>query len=321
MDRALRYRDLGNTGLQVSEIGLGTVELGLDYGFKSSPHARKPRREQALRLLHEAIDLGINLLDTARAYGEAEEIIGEALAQHPRPPHLVTKVIVPTLPDGAVDHAKVREQVRSSLHGSLRALQTDRVDIVLVHNATPAVLSEESPWDVLEELRREGAFRFAGASVRDEAAALQALDRPGIRCLQVAFNLIDQTMARVVFGRAHAQGVGVFIRSAFLRGVLTPQMDRLPEQIASLRQVAARALEIVGEPASAIAAAALRYCLSFAEPACTVIGVRSVEELVENLSAAALGGYPAATLERLREVAIDDERLTNPTNWKAFIDG
>src|SRR6185436_11550722 len=97
-----------------------------------------------------------------------------------------------------------------------------------------------------------------------------------------------------------ARGVGVFIRSAFLRGVLTPQMDRLPEQIAPLRQVAARALEIVGEPLSAVAA--LRYCLSFEGPACTVIGVRSVEELVQNLNAAALGGYPAPTLDRLREV-------------------
>ena len=75
----MNYRRLGRTGLQVSEIGLGTVELGLDYGVPVAGEHLRPPEEHAARLLNQALDLGVNFIDTARAYGASEEIIGRAL--------------------------------------------------------------------------------------------------------------------------------------------------------------------------------------------------------------------------------------------------
>ena len=75
----MNYRRLGRTGLQVSEIGLGTVELALDYGVPVAGEHLRPPEEQAARLLNRALDLGVTFIDTARSYGASEEIIGRAL--------------------------------------------------------------------------------------------------------------------------------------------------------------------------------------------------------------------------------------------------
>jgi 1-deoxyxylulose-5-phosphate synthase len=75
----MMYRQIGNTDLRVSEIALGTVELGLDYGVAGGNHNLKPAEADAIRLLDQAIDLGINFIDTARAYGISEELIGKVL--------------------------------------------------------------------------------------------------------------------------------------------------------------------------------------------------------------------------------------------------
>ncbi len=86
-------RTLGRTGLQVSAFALGTVELGLDYGISAPGHGGRPPQEDAIRLVHSAIDAGINLIDTARAYGASEEILGQALKDRRHKVVLATKVV------------------------------------------------------------------------------------------------------------------------------------------------------------------------------------------------------------------------------------
>src|SRR4051812_1623147 len=75
----MRYRPLGRTGLNVSEISLGTVEIGLDYGLSADGQAHRPQEPEVAQLLNRALDLGVNFLDTARAYGESEALIGRIL--------------------------------------------------------------------------------------------------------------------------------------------------------------------------------------------------------------------------------------------------
>ena len=94
----MRYRSLGDTGLKVSEISLGTAEIGLDYGFKGNAHYGKPDVKESIRLLHTALDHGINLIDTARVYGNSEEIIGQALEGMTSPPYIASKVFLSKMP-------------------------------------------------------------------------------------------------------------------------------------------------------------------------------------------------------------------------------
>jgi aryl-alcohol dehydrogenase-like predicted oxidoreductase len=91
---SMRYRSLGDTGLKVSEISLGTAEIGLDYGFRGNAQYGKPDTKESIRLLHTALDHGINLIDTARAYGNSEDVIGQAFEGMSFPPYISSKVLL-----------------------------------------------------------------------------------------------------------------------------------------------------------------------------------------------------------------------------------
>src|SRR5262245_44382086 len=129
----MRYRPLGDTGLQVSEISLGTAEIGLDYGFKGSAHYVKPDVNKSIRLLHRAIDQGINLIDTARAYGNSEEVIGQAIRGMSSPPYVSSKVLL-SKDVAQKDSSALREEILDSIDASLRALQLNTLDLLLIHN-------------------------------------------------------------------------------------------------------------------------------------------------------------------------------------------
>src|SRR5262245_35344643 len=155
----VRKHRLGRTGLEVSEISLGTVELGMAYGIEAS----KPSEREAAALLHEALDLGINLLDTARAYGDAEAIIGRNLAERRREFVLLSKVATGR-----------RDSVQSMVEQSLRELRTDRIDIMLVHCGYGAVPDSETV-DALLACQSAGKLRYLGTSVYGEQAALASI--------------------------------------------------------------------------------------------------------------------------------------------------
>ena len=125
----MRYKRLGRTGFEVSQISLGTVEIGMDYGITSS----RPVEAEAARLLHRALDLGINFIDTARVYGEAEAIIGRAIAERRKEFVLVSKVL-------PFDEEPLKSRVRDSVHESLRLLRTDFLDVLMIHSAPLAVI-------------------------------------------------------------------------------------------------------------------------------------------------------------------------------------
>src|SRR5262245_44496662 len=131
----VRKRRLGRTGLEVSEISLGTVEIGMAYGIE----AAKPSESEAAALLTEALDLGANLLDTARAYGDAEGIIGRHLVDRRDEYVLLSKV-----PVGK------RDIVQTTVEQSLRQLRTDHIDIMLVHCGYGVVPDEDTIASLVE---------------------------------------------------------------------------------------------------------------------------------------------------------------------------
>jgi 1-deoxyxylulose-5-phosphate synthase len=304
----LRNRPLGSTGFQVSEIALGTVELGLQYGFRNSDHYQPPEPGQAIRLLRAAFDLGITLFDTAPTYGTAEELIGRAFGGMSPRPLIATKVIAPI--DGNLD------VVTATIENSLRRLRVDTIDLLQVHNTTLPVLRDEDLFDCLEKMRRQGKVRFIGASVNDEETAWMSLSSNSVETLQISFNLLNQGMRNRVLPAALLPPRGVLLRSAYLRGVLTGQLDSIPPRLAALKIAAHAAREIVGSEASTLSEAALRFCLSFPAVSSVIVGIRSEMELEQNLSVSRKGPLSPRTLEELASVAIEDQELVNPIYWK-----
>lgn len=299
----MNTRPLGNTGLHVSEITLGTVELGLDYGFRGSAHYQKPDRSAAIAVVRHAVASGITLLDTAPAYGDAEEVVGESGVMVP----IATKF---TLPADAA-------QIAASVDHSLRRLRRDRVELLQIHNPTAAAVRDPGLLDALRNVIDNGKVGFVGASAYDEETALAVLEEPIYRALQVPFNLLDRKMEQRVFPLAQERGVAVLVRSVFLRGVLTSRIVDIPAPLAPLRD---RVLAALGDEAvDKLAATALRFCLSFPAISSLILGIRDIDELNVNLAAVNQGPLSPGELARWSAVASSDDPLASPLNWQGLI--
>ncbi len=306
----MNYRPLGRTGPTVSALSLGTVALGVDYGIAAPGDFGRPAEEDAVRLVRAAIDRGVTLFDTAPAYGDSERILGRAIGGHP------DVIIATKVNPAAFGGADLGRAVAASIDASRRALGRDALDIVQIHNATPEMIAGGAVTAALVEARRRGWVRIIGASVYGEDAAMAVVESGEYGVLQVALNALDQRMIGRVLPAAAAAGLGVVVRSAFLKGALTPKAQWLPESLAPLRDAAARARDLMaGGSWDALPAAAMRFCLSVPNTASTLTGARTLDELEAALAAEAAGPLDGRTFEHAATLALTDERLLNPSYW------
>ena len=318
----MQHRVLGRTGLQVSEIGLGTVELALDYGVPVAGEHLRPAEEHAARLLNQALDLGVNFIDTARAYGASEEIIGRALKGRRKDYWLASK-LAPIRDEGQSDQT-LREQVKASIAESLRRLQTDVIDLLQLHYAPVDVITKGRVLAAVREAQKAGCVRFIGASTYGEDAPLAVLQDGGYDTLQVAYNLADRTLEERVLSSAQRQGVGIIVRSVLLRGVLTHRYTLLPDQLTELRSAIARLNSLVAEsrhfgPADAGSLPEMAYRFVLANPAVStaLVGTARREELEAALAFAGQGALAPALIAAIRQVPVRDRTQLNPGTWPA----
>ena len=305
----MKYRELGRTGLKVSAIALGTVSLGLEYGIPAPGQFGRPDEHSAIRLLRMAADRGITLIDTAPAYGTSERLVGCALAANKRA-IIATKVTPPA------DGADVRAAVDASLAASRLALARETLDIVQIHNATVETIARGDVADALVRAKRLGQIRFLGASVYGEAAAMAAIACGQFDVLQIAFNILDQRMAANVLPAADSAGVGVLVRSALLKGALTPRAQWLPGPLDRLRAGAEQARDLLANGSwDALPKAAMRFCLSFPTVASVLTGARTAGEIDVAIHAETEGPLGDSLLQEAARLGLDDERLLNPSHW------
>jgi len=307
----MRFRTLGKTGLRVSEISLGTVEIGIDYGLSANGPAARPSEAEAFLLLHRALNLGINFIDTARAYGDSEAIIGRSLKERRTDFVVCSKVQVqPIQPFDAL-----RRNMIDSVETSLRLLSTDFVDIMMIHSASAEVVACEEITTVLGELRNQGRLRWIGVSVYSEGAALAAIHSGRYDCVQVAYNALDRGVESSVLGEAERANVGIVARSVLLKGVLTDRYRYLPHHLDAL-QTAARELEqVASEAGVSLPELAYRYVLSRPVPHSALVGASNLEELESAVRFVDAGPLPSEAIARIRKVKVSNEELLNPSKW------
>lgn len=309
---------LGRTNLLVSELALGTVELGLTYGIPRPGEVGPPDEADASRLLNRAVDAGITLIDTARAYGTAEEAIGRALAPRRHEIVLASKFGLLGPDRQPLTGDTLRHHFWSSLAASLRALRTDWLDLYQVHaGSDPAILADGVLVDLLDQARAAGKIRFAGLSSYGRDLPLAGLATDAFDTLQVAYNVLDRRMEEQVFPLARQQDVGILVRSALLKGALTDRADSLPPHLSALREPSrafrALAADLPGRPTPV--QAALRFCLAHPTVSATLIGVRDLAELDEALGVTTIPALPPGALATLRALSVPDERLLDPGTW------
>lgn len=221
----MHYRQLGNTGLRVSLIGLGTVKLGRDQQVKYPRPFRIPDDREVLYLLDTARELGINLLDTAPAYGTSEARLGRLL-QGRRADWLVCTKVGEVFEDGRSRYDFTPEHVHSSVRRSLERLQTDCLDIVLIHSDGHdlEILTRYGTLDALRSLQQAGLVRAVGISHKSAEGAALAI-AAGCDVIMATLNLEEQAEAAVI-ARAGAAGCGVLIKKALGSGHAGPDSLR-----------------------------------------------------------------------------------------------
>lgn len=219
------HRPLGSTGLLVSPLGLGTVKLGRDQGVKYPHGFNIPDDQAALALIQQAKELGINLIDTAPAYGVSEERLGPLLRGQRHDWVLVTKV-GEEFESGQSQHDFSAEHTRFSVERSLRRLHTDILDLVLVHSDGNdlQVLENTDVYPTLERLREEGKIRAYGFSGKTLAGGLKALEHGD--CAMITLNMNEQN-ERPVAEYAAQKHKAILVKKALASGhvCLTPGLD------------------------------------------------------------------------------------------------
>ena len=288
-------RPLGQTELQVSEIGFGGVEIGLEYGIQVRSKNNLPDPAVAIRIVQRAIEMGVNVIDTARGYGASERLIGNAISTIRDQLVVMTKV---SCPGKDMHGVALRDLITESLETSLGELQTSYVDVLSVHSASTLILARGDVVDCVDRLRLAGKVRYVGATVYTIQEALAALEDPRIDVLQVAYSLLDPSMADQVIPLAVRRGVGIIARSVLHRGVLTAKGAQGSADERRLHAHTSNYDFLFDDTTTTLPQVAVRFVLSNDGVSCALLGMDTLAQVEENLTALPQAPYPDADITR-----------------------
>jgi aryl-alcohol dehydrogenase-like predicted oxidoreductase len=310
----MKTRRLGRTGVSVSEIGYGAWGIGGSQWIGA-------KDDESLKALHRAVDLGLNFIDTALAYGDghSEQLVGRLVRERKETIHVATKVPPANWEwPAAKPAAEVfpAEHIRKSAETSLKNLGLERIDLLQLHVWLDDYLQADWIRDTFAALQREGKVRWVGISINDHApaSALQAVASGVFDTVQVIYNIYDPTPADALFPACLKHDVGVIVRVPFdeggLLGNITPETvfpkgdfrnvyfkaDRKNEVHA--RTEALRPL--LGDEAQALPELALRFCLSQDAVSTVIPGMRRLGSVESNIGVSDGRRLSPALRERLR---------------------
>ena len=322
----MRYADLGETGMSVSVVGLGTWQLGGEYGKHFT-------QAEADRLLGRAGELGVNLIDTAECYGDhlAEQLVGHAIRADRESWILATKFGHRFHADRAASSdagpGPVRtdhwtpEEVVAQLEASLRALGTDYVDLYQSHAGSDAQFATPGLWAALRDQVAAGKIRHLGISLDagEEERAAGARAR-GAAVVQVTYNRLNRAAEETILPIAAEQGLGVLAREPLANGFLsgryrpgsritTPGDWRASQDPAELDARLAEVQRIAATEAPTglpLGRWAIAWCLRHPAVSAVIPGCKTIEQLEGNVAAADLALDEASEAVAARLTGADD---------------
>ncbi len=296
----MKYRQLGKPGLKVSVVGLGTWQLGGEWG-------KTFEQAEVNAMVDQAAELGINLIDTAECYGDhlSERLIGQAIRGRRDRWIIATKFGHRFKRRFERDDVYEPALVREQLEASLKALQTDYIDLYQFHSGTDAMFDTPGLWEMLRGQVESGVVRHLGISISSSYQGTHQVDRAsdvGAGAIQVVYNRLQRKAEGQFFDAALSQGVGVLARVPLASGFLSgkygkdarfdqtdvravwqsdEQRRRMAEQVEEVRKEVPE-----GVP---MAQWALAWCLQHPAVSCVIPGCKTVEQVVSNARAADLG--------------------------------
>lgn len=284
----MKLRPFGNTGMNVSEIGLGAWQLANpDWGVND--------KREALKIIQQSLDAGCNFFDTAPGYGSgrSEELLGEGLKSVRKNVIICTKF--GHTAEGTSDFGT--NAIRRSLEASMRRLQTDFLDIVLMHNPPREMMDGRvsSQYEEFEKLKAEGKIRTYGVSLDWREEVDLVVDTTKSKALEIFFNALYQEPLPA-FQKAQDNGVGIIIKVPLDSGWLSGRYrkghnfedirKRWPADVVARRSELVEKFAALVPAGTSMAHAALQFVLAQPQVSTVIPGAKSVEQALDNFAAA-----------------------------------
>ncbi|MCA0990561.1 aldo/keto reductase [Guptibacillus hwajinpoensis] len=312
----MKYRQLGQTDLKVSEVSFGTWAIGGAWG--------KTNDAQALESLQYAIDAGVNFFDTADVYGDghSEKLLAKATKGQEDKIHIATKFCrAGDIHDPATYS---EESVRSYCEASLKRLERDQIDLFQIHCPPIEILKDGAVFQVLDKLKEEGKIRYYGVSVETVEEGLLCLDYPRVSALQVIFNLFRQKPLEELFPKAYEQGVGILTRVPLASGLLTGKFKKnssfeeddhrhfnrngeafnVGETFAGIEfekgVELSNEIDWIARDRESMTTAALKWILEHKEVSCVIPGFKNSDQVKQNLKAVEVPDFTKEEMEKLK---------------------
>lgn len=311
----MNFRPFGKTGFDVSEISYGAWALGGGWGPQSD--------DESVRALNRAIDLGVNLIDTAAGYGNgrSERVIAGVLKGRSEKVFVATKTPPAAGPWPPSPYCRAGERyseayLRANVEERLRCLGTDCLDLLQLHTWTRAWNRDPSPLAVLRQLRTEGKLRFIGVSTpeHDQNSVIDLIRGGWVDVVQVIYNVFEQEPAAELLDVAREHGVAVIVRVPFDEGALTGKFtektvfadgdfrrhyfagDRMARTVRRVDAVR-HSLDGCG---LALPQASLKFVLAHPAVSTVIPGMRNSDQVNLNIAVASLPPLAPEWVEKLR---------------------
>jgi len=319
----MKYRPLGRTGWNVSEISFGAWAIGGSWG--------KQTDEESMATLHRALDLGINFIDTADVYGDgrSERLIARLRRERAEPFYVATKTGRRLSPHTAEGYNE--KNIVPFIERSLKNLETDCLDLVQLHCPPTEVYYNPEFFDFLDGLVKAGKIRHYGVSVSKVEEALKAIEYPGVQSVQIIFNMFRHRPAELFFAEAKRRKVGILARVPMASGLLTGKLTEKTQFEADDHRkfntkgeafdrgetfsgvdyetglAAVEELRALVPAGATMAQWALRWILMFEAVTCAIPGARRPQQIEDTARASDLPALTKAEMAAVQKIY--DEKI------------
>jgi aryl-alcohol dehydrogenase-like predicted oxidoreductase len=319
----MQYRELGRTGWKVSAISFGAWAVGGAWGTVDD--------QESLAALHAALDRGVNFFDTADVYGDgrSERLLAQLRKDRREPFYIATKAGRRLDPHTAEGYN--RANLTAFIERSLKNLQTDAIDLLQLHCPPTSVYYTPEVFGVLDDLVKAGKLRHYGVSVEKVEEALKAIEFPGVKTVQIIFNIFRQRPSELFFAEAQKRKIGILARVPLSSGMLTGKITRSSKFSSDDHRAfnrhgeafdrgetfsgvdyetglqAVETLRPLVPKGATMAQLALRWILMFPAVTCAIPGAKRPTQVEENVAAADLPPLTPETMAKIR--ALYDGRI------------
>ncbi len=312
----MNYRELGRTGLKVSEISFGAWAIGGAWGAVDD--------KDSLAALHTALDAGVNFFDTADVYGDgrSERLLAKLKKERKEKFHIATKAgrrLREQTPEGYS-----RVNLTTFIERSLRNLETDTLDLLQLHCPPTQVYYMPEVFEILDDLTKEGKIRHYGVSVEKVEEAIKAMEFPNVQTVQIIFNIFRQRPAEFFFEQARKHKVGILARvplaSGLLSGKITADSKFAKDDHRAFNRKgeafdrgetfsgvdfktglhAVHELKHLVPRGATLSQLALRWILEFPAVTCAIPGAKRPDQVAENCAASDMPPISADSMKKIR---------------------